>query len=60
MLKRLASLAFNVATLPVQVVKDIATTGGVSTDHGEPYTWSTLKRIGRQADALAKRGRSND
>ena len=43
--KSLTRAAFNVASLPVEIVKDVATLGGVATDSPEPYTIRKLKQI---------------
>lgn len=39
----------NVATLPVAVVKDVVTLGGVATEHGESYTEEKLRQIKDEA-----------
>lgn len=39
----------NVALLPVAVVKDVYTLGGVATDNGEPYTLEALKKLKDEA-----------
>jgi len=39
----------NVVTLPVAVVKDIGTLGGVATDQREPYTVQKLKQLKDEA-----------
>lgn len=40
----------NVATLPVAVVKDVYTLGGVCTEQDKPYTVQKLKQIKDEAD----------
>jgi hypothetical protein len=40
----------NVATLPVAVIKDVVTLGGVASDNGEPFIVSKLKQIKREAE----------
>lgn len=42
---KLVATAVNVATLPVAVVKDVVTLGGVSTEHGGSYVAQKLKEI---------------
>jgi hypothetical protein len=42
--------AVNVATLPVDVVKDVVTLGGVATENGKSSTLEKLKQIKREAD----------
>ena len=39
----------NVATLPVAVVKDIYTLGGIATENGEPYTIEKLHQTKDEA-----------
>ena len=46
---KLVATAVNVATLPIAVVKDAVTLGGVATDRGEPYIVSKLKQIKDEA-----------
>lgn len=41
--------AVNVVTLPVALVKDIGTLGGVATDQREPYTVQKLKQLKDEA-----------
>jgi hypothetical protein len=41
--------AVNVATLPVAVVKDVFTMGGIVTENGQPYTVEKLKQIKDEA-----------
>lgn len=40
----------NVATLPVDIVKDACTLGGAITDQPEPYTVQKLEKIKEEAD----------
>lgn len=42
--------AVNTALLPVAVVKDVVTLGGVSTDNDEPYTIEQLRKIKEEAE----------
>ena len=46
---KLVATAVNVATLPVAVVKDVVTLGGVSTDQRSPYTAQKLRQIKDEA-----------
>ena len=39
----------NVAMLPVAVVKDVVTLGGVATENGRPYTVEALQRLKDEA-----------
>lgn len=39
----------NVAVLPVAVVKDVFTLGGVTTENGKPYTVEQLQKIKDEA-----------
>lgn len=42
--------AVNTVTLPVAVVKDAFTLGGIATDNGQTYTVEHLKRLKREAE----------
>lgn len=42
---KIVRTAINTAVLPVAVVKDVVTLGGVSTDNGESYIVGQLKKI---------------
>lgn len=46
----LVRTAVNVVSLPVAVVKDVATLGGVCTGEDEPYTVQKLKQIKDEAE----------
>lgn len=48
----LARTVIHVASLPVEIVKDVATMGGNSTGEDEPYTVSKLKKIGRDVEDI--------
>lgn len=50
MFKNLFKAVANVALTPVEVVKDIVTVGGLSTDEKEPYTIQRLKKAGKCLD----------
>ena len=51
-LKSLTKTALDVATSPVDVVKDLVTMGGVLADEEEPYTFRKLKKIVRDIDEI--------
>jgi hypothetical protein len=40
----------NVATLPVAIVKDVFTLGGVCTEQDKPYTAQKLEQIKEEAE----------
>lgn len=46
---KLVATAVNVATLPVAVVKDVATLGGVATERRQSYTAEKLAEIKEDA-----------
>ena len=43
---KLLKTTFDVVTLPVDIVKDVATMGGVLTDEDKPYTAQKFERLG--------------
>ena len=43
---KILKTTFDVVTLPVDVVKDVATMGGVLTDENKPYTAQKFERLG--------------
>jgi len=43
---KLLKTTFDVVTLPVDIVKDVATMGGVLTDENKPYTAQKFDRLG--------------
>ena len=43
---KLLKTTFDVVTLPVDIVKDVATMGGVLTDENKPYTAKKFERLG--------------
>lgn len=47
---KVVKLVVNVAALPVEVVKDVFTLGGVATENGQPYTVERVKKIVEDAD----------
>lgn len=46
---QLIRTAVNVVALPVAVVSDAVTAGGVMNDHGQTYTGEALRRLKREA-----------
>jgi hypothetical protein len=40
----------NVATLPVDIAKDVITLGGAASEQDKPYTVQKLEKIKREAD----------
>jgi hypothetical protein len=46
---KIVATVVNVATLPVAVVKDVVTLGGVASDQREPYIVQKLKQIKDEA-----------
>lgn len=53
---KLLKTGFDVVTLPVSVAKDVVTMGGACSSQidreGEPYTFTKLRNIGKDADEL--------
>jgi len=49
---KLLKTGFDLATMPVDVVKDVATLGGVLTGERETYTGQKLKRLERDAEEI--------
>lgn len=47
---KIVRTAVNVVTIPVDVVKDIATLGGVATDQPKPYVAQKLEKIKEEAE----------
>jgi hypothetical protein len=43
---KLLKTTLDVITLPVDIVKDVATMGGVLTDKNKPYTAQKFERLG--------------
>ena len=46
---QLVRTAVNMALLPIAVVKDVATLGGVITENGKPYTTEQLQKLKDEA-----------
>jgi len=44
-LEKVTKATVQVAVLPIDIVKDVATMGGAIIDEDEPYTWKRLKDI---------------
>lgn len=49
---KLTQGVIDVATTPIDVVKDIATLGGVLTDEDEPYTVKKIKKLRDKAEEI--------
>ncbi len=47
---KLVRTTINLATLPVAVVKDAVTLGGVASEQDKPYTIQKLDQIKREAE----------
>lgn len=47
---KLVKTAFNVAELPLAVVKDVVTLGGVAQDRNESHTRELVEKIKEDAD----------
>ena len=43
---KLLKTSFDVVTIPVDIVKDVATMGGILTDENKPYTAQKFDRLG--------------
>lgn len=52
LLGTLLKTGFDVVTAPIEVVKDVATLGGVLTDKEETYTMKRLKRLASDAEEV--------
>lgn len=49
---KLTQGVIDVATTPIDVVKDIATLGGVLTDEDEPHTVKKIKKLRDKAEEI--------
>ena len=49
---KLLKTTFDVVTLPVDIVKDVATMGGVLTDENKPYTAQRFDRLGDDLEEI--------
>ena len=50
--KALKKAAISTVLLPVDVVKDVVTVGGMASDRQEPYTVTRAKKLSQRADEL--------
>ena len=46
---QLVRTVVNTALLPVEIVKDVTTLGGVATDQKKPYTLQRLEKLAQDA-----------
>lgn len=49
---KLLKTTFDVVTLPVDIVKDVATMGGVLSDEEKPYTAQKFEKLGDDLDNI--------
>lgn len=49
---KLLKTAFDVATVPVAILKDVATLGGSVNDHGSTYIGDKLRQIGQDGEEI--------
>ena len=49
---KILKTTFDVVTLPVDVIKDVATMGGVLTDENKPYTAQKFERFGDDLEEI--------
>lgn len=49
---KLLKTTFDIVTLPIEVVKDVATMGGVLTDENRTYTAQKFERLGNDLDEV--------
>jgi hypothetical protein len=47
---KLVRTAVNVAALPVEVVRDVVTLGGIATEQDKPYTIQRLEQLKEEAE----------
>lgn len=47
---KLVRTAVNVAALPVEVVRDVVTLGGIATEQDKPYTIQRLETLKEEAE----------
>ena len=52
LLGTLLKTTLHVVTAPVEIVKDVATMGGVLTDQHQPYTAQRLKKLDRDVKEI--------
>lgn len=49
---KIAQGLIDVATTPIDIIKDVATLGGSITGEDEPYTVQKMKKIGKKAEEI--------
>lgn len=49
---KLLKTAFDIATVPVDIVKDVVTMGGAMTEQNEPYTVKKIDRLCDDAEEI--------
>lgn len=49
---KLLKTTFDVVTLPVDIVKDVATMGGALTEEDKPYTVKKFERLGDDLEEI--------
>lgn len=49
---KITQLAIDTVTIPVAIVKDVATLGGSLSEHGETYTGEKLRDIADKAEEI--------
>jgi hypothetical protein len=49
---KLLKTALDVATVPIAIVKDVATMGGAVNDHGTTYTGDKLRQLQSDRDEI--------
>lgn len=52
LLGKLLKTTIDIATLPIDVTKDVVTLGGTLTDKSKPYTAHKFERLGDDAEEL--------
>ena len=50
---KLLKTSFDVVTIPVDIVKDVATMGGILTDENKPYTAQKFDRLGDDLEEVS-------
>ncbi|HQK38557.1 MAG TPA: hypothetical protein PLO52_00405 [Flavobacterium alvei] len=53
-LGKLFKAAFNTVTLPIEIVKDIVTLGGVASEEPQSYTKTKIEEIEKNLDDVTK------
>lgn len=49
---KLLKTTIDIATTPIDIVKDVATLGGSLTDEDKPYTQKKLERLGNDLEEI--------